>query len=264
MAISLRNQLGDTNDSLDKTEAIFGQKSGVMYGTQPFAVRDGRAFEVTSRDLLNGNNWILTAVTTTGVAVNAISATSATLPERVVLTTGTTAHDNLQIQFGQALTMGSATVAAATPFVIRSGFNTHFKCRFRVTTTAADAAFFLGLANVDTTILASSVISTNAAIGALKAASGITTNGHIRTGASGTSTALTTAFTINTWYEFGFVVQGTGSVVYFWNGVETGASSLTNIPANTDLLTPTFAISTGAGAAATLELSGMYAWEEMV
>lgn len=266
MAYNTRNVIRYAANDLDALEAGLPAKSRAFYGFQPFGRLVGNQVGVDNTSLINraGSDWILTAVTSTGVAVNAIQAATSALPPFLRLTTGTTQHDNLQIQHANTgTTIGTASAVAWAPFIAKAGYNIHFKARVQLTTTVANAAFFLGLVPVDTTILASSVIGNNDALGFYKAASAACT-GLIRAGGTSTATTLSGGFTptISTWYDLEMLVSGRTSVQYWVNGTCTGETTMTNLPSNSTSLCLSAAISAGTAAAATLEVQQLVCFQE--
>ena len=232
MAYNTRNVIRYAANDLDALEAGLPAKSRAFYGFQPFGAIVGNQVGISNDSLINraGTDWILTEVGTAGA--KAVQAATASLPPFVRYTTGGTQHDNGQIQSACPGTLGSGTAAGWAPFIAKAGYNIHFKVRVLLGTTVANAAFFLGLAPVDTTILASSAIGNNDALGFYKAASA-TCVGLVRAGGTSTSTALSGGFTptISTWYDLEMLVSGRTSVQFWVNGTCTGQTTMTNLPA---------------------------------
>src|SRR4051812_12869452 len=107
MAESLRDVLTFT----DPYKAAAPYVSNAFAGAKVLGHMAGRTTMIDNRTLMDlGRNFILTAVTSSGSATNAIQAPTATLPPVLKLTTGTTADDNLQLQLASAQT-ASATAA---------------------------------------------------------------------------------------------------------------------------------------------------------
>jgi hypothetical protein len=263
MAYNRRNTIRYAANDLDVLEAGFGTKSRAMYGMQPHGRLVGTQVGIDNTSLINraGSDWILTEVGTAGA--KALQAATSALPPFVRYTTGGTQHDNGQIQSAAPGTLGSGTAAAWAPFIAKAGFNIHMRARFQLTTTVANAAFFIGLIPVDTTILSSSAIANNDAIGFYKAASTACV-GLVRAGGTSTSTTLGSGFTptISTWYDLQMLVNGRDSVTFWVDGTETGQTTMTNLPANTVTLALSAAISAGTAAAATLELQSLVCYQE--
>lgn len=263
MAYNQRNVIRYAANDLDALEAGLPAKSRAFYGFQPFGHIVGAQVGVTNESLINraGTDWVITEVGTSGA--KAIQAATSALPPFARFTTGGTQHDNIQIQHAVPGTFGSTTAAAWAPFIAKAGYNIHFKARLQLTTTVANAAFFVGLAPVDTTILASSAIDNNNALGFYKAASTACV-GLLRAGGTSTSTTLSGGFTptISTWYDLEMLVTGRTSVQFWVNGTCTGQTTVTNLPSNSTTLALTAAISAGTAAAATLELQQLVCFQE--
>jgi hypothetical protein len=85
-----------------------------------------------------------------------------------------------------------------------------------------------------------------------------------RTASTDTDTTGDAAFTINTWYDVGFKISGRTSITFYINGKKYYEPTMTNLPANTVLLSPTAVISAGTAAAATLELQSMTCYQEAI
>lgn len=272
LAFSPRNLLGVGGATkLSAMELALPPADKALYGVQPFGQRDGRYFEVTSHDVLQrlGTQWIHTMVDSgTGAAqVVAIQDPTATRGPFLKVTTNAAQHDSNQFQFAIAKTAGSTSLTAYAPFVAKAGYDLSFFMRFQITSTVANAVFAAGLSIVDTTLLASSVIDTASFIGFYKAASA-TMGGVVRTGGTSTTTALTVGGTsgwtptVSTMYEIGFRLQGRTSITYYVNGEATGSTTMTNLPANTVVLCPSFVLGAGTAAAATMEIEGAYWGQE--
>ena len=263
MGYNRRNVVRYAANDLDALEAGLPTKSRAFYGFQPFGSIVGSQVGIPNSSLIQrlGSDWVLTEVGTS--SAKGVQAPTAALPPFVRFTTDTTQHNNAQIQSGFAATAGSATVSAWAPFVAKAGFNLHFKARVLVGTTVANAAFFLGLVPVDTTILASSAIGNNDAIGFYKAASAACV-GLVRAGGTSTSTTLGAGFTptVSTWYDLEMLIQGRDSVNFWVNGESTGQTTMTNLPANTVTLALSAAISAGTSAAATLDIQQLVCYQE--
>lgn len=267
MPINERNVKRYAAADLSALEAICPPSDKGMFGFQPDNMWVGAQFGIPNSSLINraGFDWVITEVGTSGA--KAIQAATALLPPFARFTTGSTQHDNIQIQSGIAKTFGSTTVTAWDPFIAKANYNIHFRTRFQITTTVANAAVALGLSIVDTTVLDSSAITSSSFIGFYKAAS-TAMKGRLTTGGSTTSDDLVnsggTTFTptVSTWYTLDMLIKGRTSVNYWIDGVPTGASSLSNLPANTVTLALTAAISANTAAAATLELQSLVAFQE--
>lgn len=282
MATSERNLLlpnGGGNQRISTMESGLPASDYALAGMQPLGSKDGRHYEVTARDLLQaaGTQWIHTMVDGDGDAaqVIAIQDPTATLGSFLKIQTNDKQHDNNQIQYGVAKTLGSTTVTAYAPFVAKAGYNIHFECRFRIHTglgsgTVALTSLLMGLSVVDTTLLASSAIGTTDFIGFYKAASA-TMGGVVRTSSTSTTTALTAAGvsgftpTISTWYTVGFKLNGRTSITYyvdFGNGNSVSSTTMTNLPANTVVLTPSIAVGNSSTVACELDIAGFYCGQE--
>lgn len=252
----------------DPTNAVFGPQADGLYLLEPEGLLDGSVFGVRPAQLFSAaTGWIITEVGTSGA--KAIQAATATLPPFARFTTGTTQHDNIQIQQAiDTVTYGGAVSAVAhAPFICKANYNIHFGCRVQLTTTVANAAVLLGIGTIDTTSLASSAITNDDFVGFYKAASG-TMGGVVRNGGTSTTQALTVGGTsgwtptVSTWYDLEFLVEGRTQVTFFVNGEATTQQTMTNLPANTEVLALTAAVSAGTAAAATLEIQSIYCYQE--
>lgn len=259
MATSPLNELSFRKDWF---EGRTGEKSPTLRYTQPGGLFNGNSIWQMNDDLYDpGRQWINTEV---GTGTKAIVLATATKPTVLTLTTGATQHNNIQMQWAKALTSGSTTAAAFAPFICKTGSDIAMRFRFQCTTTAANAAIFAGLSIVDTTLLATSALDATSMIGLWKASGGIATAGIVRTASTNTSAALDAAFTINTWYDFGIYISGRTSVEFWLNGVRTYQSDMTNLPANTVNLAPSFVVAAGTAAAATMEVQSIATWQENI
>lgn len=259
MATSPMNELSFRKDWFEgRTSA----KCGTLRYTQPGGLYNGNSIWQMNDDLYNiGASWITTEV---GTGTKALVLATATTPTILRLTTGGTQHNNIQAQWARAQTAGSTTATAFAPFICKTGSDIAMRFRFQCTTTAANAAIFAGLSIVDTTLLASSALDATSMIGLSKVSGGIATAGIVRTASTNTSAALDAAFTINTWYDFGIYISGRTSVEFWLNGVRTYQSDMTNLPANTVNLAPSFVVSAGTAAAATMEVQACATWQENI
>ena len=276
MATSSRNQLGVGGArKLSALESTLPVADKYMFGAQPHGALDGRFTQIPSSHLLQelGRRWILTTVdTATGDAtgVRAIQAATATEGPFVRLTTNANVADSEQLQYAAAQTASTTaagSITAYAPFIAKAGYNIHFGMRIRIGTTVANAAVLFGLAEVDTTLMASHVISTASLIGFYKAASA-TMGGVVRASSTSTTTALTVGGTsgwtptVSTWYDIGFKLVGRDSITFYVDGEATGSTTMTNLPANTVLLCPSICLAPGTSAIATMDISGFYCGQE--
>lgn len=265
MSVSYRNQVKEGAQPLSALEAIFGESDGALAGVQPFGLLDGRFRGIGMRNLLNGGEWVVTDVGTT--SAKAIQSGTASLPPHLKITTGTSQHNNCQLQHGIASTMGSDTVGAFGEHICKTGYSQHFYTRFRLTTTVANAVLLLGLSVVDTTQISSSALDMTDFVGLYKAASSAKATGLLRASSTNTSIDIED-LVVNNWYEFGMHIKDRTNVTFWLKDISTGTttrvgqSTVTNLPANTVSLTPTIVIGASTAAAATLEVAGFFAGQE--
>lgn len=144
----------------------------------------------------------------------------------------TTYPGTLAIDAGAATAAQGANVQRAkSAFIPASGKSIWAEFNVRMTTTVV-AELFIGLAALDTTIIAGSAMTTNNRIGWTS----VTDNGVLLFDADKAGTALTAiaAATVSTsaWVRLGFVYDGDADTVQqYVNGVATGAVVPTaNIP----------------------------------
>lgn len=266
LAISPRNWLGNNELAPDQFEAALGVKNHLEMGTfQPHGFLIGKQFGFPYSWFMDGGKWIYTETDASGTGT--LSAATATLPPFWTITTPSNAqHDSGQIQAATGATLGSTTQTAWAPFIAKAGYNIVFRSRFRVPTSITNQAFAIGLHAVDTTMFASSAFDNNTQfIGLLKAGGAATCVGHLRAGAGTTSTSSLATLTFDTWYDFGFRVNGRTSVDFYFNGTKTTQPTVTNLPANTQTLCPSWVIASSAGAAAlAMDMQCLVAWQEAI
>lgn len=263
MAASKHNVLQFRRDPF---EAMAGPEAKGLHTFQPLGLINGKSFGMPNSDLYDiGRNFILTEVGTGTVPT--VTLGTATLPPHVKFITGATQHDNQQLQWARALTSSATaagSVTAIAPFVAKAGYNIHFGVEYMTSSTATLPAIFAGLVPVDTTVLASSAIGNNDAIGLYKVGAA-DTNAIIRAGGTSTTVDLSSGTTvINTWHSFEFLLEGRTTCSFWFDGVRTGESTMTNLPANTVTLCPTLAVSATTGAAVTVNFRRFYCYQEAV
>lgn len=115
-----------------------------------------------------------------------------------------------------------------------------FETRIKVADTYDKVQLFAGLAESDTTLLASGAISHNNGIGiaSLTTAAGVAILSAVKATAAGTVAGIKT-IAEDTWFTFGFKVNGVTSIEYWIDGVKGSSTLLTdNIPIVA--LTPSF------------------------
>lgn len=274
MAWSPRNQLGVGGArKLSATEASFNSNDDSLEGFQPFGVFNGKVWATPTDVLTNpGYRWIHTMVDGGGDAaqVIAVQDPTATLGPTFKVTTNDAQFDSNQFQFATAKTAGSTTLSAYGPLVAKAGYDIFFEMDVIFDTTVANANFLAGVAKVDTAILTAgaSTVAVDDFVGFRKLASG-TMVGLIRTGDSDTTVALTVGGTsgwtptISTWYRLGFRVNGRTSVTFYVDGEETGTTTMTNLPANTIPLCPSFSLKAGTAAVAAIRTRNFFAAQEV-
>jgi len=269
MASSARNVLVgglSTGEGQDIYEACAPASSRAFGGMQPMANQLGKEIAIPHEHLLDvGRHWIYTEIGGgTSNPAGVLTAPTATLPPRVIITSDGTQHRGAQIQYALAKTASGTSAGTSTAnalFIPKAGYNIALRCRFRVTTTATNSSWVLGLCPVDTTMLASSVIDLTDLLGFYKP-SGITVTGVVRTSSTSTSSTLTTAFTINDWHEAEMRINGVSSAEFWWNGAKVVQTTMTNIP--TAELTLGFAGVGATAAAATFEIQSLVARQEAI
>lgn len=164
-------------------------------------------------DATTGDGWTLTQSNATGVISGLTTDQGGVL---VVNSAGSTADDSINAQLTNCL------------FKPAAGVTIRFEAR--VNMTDASQQFFLGLAGVDTTLLASGAIDdTVDKCGFFHHAA--STDNKISSICSRTSTEDATADVAanadNTYVKLGFVINGLTSVTFYVNGVavETGTTT---------------------------------------
>jgi hypothetical protein len=128
-------------------------------------------------------------------------------------------------------------------FLPKADRNLWFEARVKVTgITNLNAELFIGLAEIDSTVIAASAVHTSNHIGF----SSVTDDGVLLANAEKAGTGATnTGVTIkaDTWYRLGFKVSGLTSVSFFVNDQYVSALPAANIPIV--VLAPTFVCQSG-------------------
>lgn len=118
-------------------------------------------------------------------------------------------------------------------FVPAAGKHIWAEFRFKIVDTFDKVQLFVGLAESDTTIIASGAISTGNHIGMYGAAANAGTMVLAGNKAAAATTKALSAIAEDTYIRFGFYVEGITSVTPYINGVALGSSSVlatANIP----------------------------------
>uniref|UniRef100_A0A6M3XGL9 SO2946-like C-terminal domain-containing protein n=1 Tax=viral metagenome TaxID=1070528 RepID=A0A6M3XGL9_9ZZZZ len=140
-------------------------------------------------------------------------------------------------------TQGIQAQKTLASFLPKAGRNIWFEARVKVTGIAnLNAELFIGLAEIDTTVIAASAVSTANHLGF----SSVTDDCILLANAEKAGTgATTTGVTIkaDTWYRFGFKVSGLTSVSFYVNDAYVSALPTANIPIV--VLAPTFVCQSG-------------------
>lgn len=116
-----------------------------------------------------------------------------------------------------------------------------YECRVKAADIATGPEFFAGLAITDTTLVASSALSSQA-IGFKSVTDDNVILATCKDGSSETTASSIHTFVDDAWVKLGFKVTGTSKVEFFVNGVSVG-SITANIP--TTELTPSLVCQTG-------------------
>lgn len=132
------------------------------------------------------------------------------------------------------------TLASFKP---KAGRAIWYKSKVKVTGIAnLNAELFIGLAEIDPTVIAASAVTTNNHIGF----SSVTDNGILLANSAKAGTGATTTGTTivsDTWITLGFKVSGLDSVSFYVNGAQVSALPTANIPIV--VLAPTFVCQSG-------------------
>ncbi len=260
MASPLRNIVGGHSRALDPFESAVPQSASGLAGMQPLGQMVGKQFGSDYDRFLNGMFWDKNE-TGTGTAV--ITDSDATNPPIWTLTTGGTGSDTIAIDSMTGATLDSATQSAWSPFICKSGFNIYMSARFKVTSTVANAAFLIGLKKAGAA-LGSAAIAVDDFVGFNMPHTTAAMVGTVRTSDTGTATSTLQTVVIDTWYDLLMRVNGRSSVEFWVNGVRTGQTTMTNLPANTVKLALGCAVATNATAAAVLVLQRLVAFQEAI
>jgi hypothetical protein len=141
------------------------------------------------------------------------------------------------------VTQGINAQKSLATFLPKAGRNIWFETRVKVTgIDNLNAELFMGLAEIDGTVIAASTVSTANHIGF----SSVTDDGILLANAEKAGTGATdTGVTIknDTWYTLGFKVTGLDYVTFYVNNVKCGSLPTANIPIV--VLAPTFVCQSG-------------------
>lgn len=271
MPESLREQLAP---NIHPWRAAAGGPVAGLKGFKVLGHQTGHATALMNDDIYDvGRNFIYTEVGS-GATKGVVQAPTSTLPSVLQFTTGATQHNNQQIQWGKgqtASTTSAGTSTAFAPFLIKAsavpgdgGNSIHLRCRMLISTTIANAAFFVGLSSVSTTLFSASAPNVNDMVGFYKAAGAATVAGVEIAGGVTTTTVLNTnTLVANTWYTFEFLIRERLSTTWWINGNSTGDATGTSVlPANTVALSPSFVVSAGTAAAATAQVQGFFCGQD--
>jgi hypothetical protein len=149
---------------------------------------------------------------------------------------------------------GAQLQVVGTPFAIASGKPLYFGCKYTLD-EATQSDFLVGLAEKDTTLLAtSSAHALNFAEGIIFAKlDGVTTiNAIARTGSANTSTSVSTAMDAVA-HVYEFLYNGT-TLSFYFDGIEVVSGIATGWP--TAVLSPSIALMSGT----TTALNGLISW----
>jgi len=185
------------------------------------------------------NTWTLTQATAGSAAI------SVTVPGSLTLDAGsTTAHQGAQIQHKKAT------------FLPAAGKDIWFECSVLLG-TALTGEFFIGLAAVDTTIIASGSMSTNNRIGWTGVAGdGVMVFDCDKAGTGTTATGVTLSITVR--HKLGFYYDGTADTVQqYVDGVATGTAIATTYIPKAACINPSFVCQTSGTSQPTMNISGL-------
>lgn len=184
-------------------EHVFDPQIGVLLDEQ---------WQSWDPEATNGN-WVLTQATTGTAAISTAGPGVLELDSN-----STTATQGAQIQ------------RVKSAFVPVAGSKIFAEFEFKVVDTYDKIELFVGLSEIDTTLIASSANSSANHIGwEITNDDGVLLFAGEKAGTRGTKTAATIAE--DTWVRLGFVVDGVTGIQQYINGVATGTAIATaNIP----------------------------------
>lgn len=246
-------------------------KANGLAGAKTLGFMSGNTIQMDSRDIYDvGRNFIYTEVGS-GATAGVVQAPSATVPAVLQLTTGASLSNSQQLQWAKgqtASTTAAGTATAFAPFSIRAGTNgngansIHARFKIQLTSSATNASFFVGLANVNTALFgthAPNLSNMTDAIGFYKAGGAATIAGYESAAGTATTTVLSAnTIVISTWYTLDLYIKENLAATWWINGTRVGgdATGAANLPAGTVALCPSIVISAGTAAAATLQVAG--------
>jgi len=127
-------------------------------------------------------------------------------------------------------TQGPNIQLDSAQFKPAAGKKIYFEARIKASAITSGINFFLGLAEVDTTVIATNAVSTANHVGF----SSVTADGILLFNSEKAGTGDTGACTTleaDTWVKLGFLIDGVDSIKQFVDGVETGTAKVAaNIP----------------------------------
>lgn len=220
-----------------------GAQSRFWQGFKPMGLLTGEVVGYGNSHMLQLKNHVATNL-------NASAVTTADGdPTLLQFVTGTTQHDNSQIQ----LSVDDGTTAFALGKIVADKrFWLEMRCK--VSADINDCALVFGLCVADTTILASSAVGFTEGAFFFKAGGAATALGTLRVSSTSTSTAAIATMANDTWITLGIrSADGDGSVEFWVDGVPTIQTTLTNVP--TGNLVPTIAFGVSDTTTKTLKVS---------
>jgi len=144
------------------------------------------------------------------------------------------------------VTQGCNLQRPAASFIPKAGRTIYFETRLKLVDTFDDCEFFAGLAELDTTIIGTSAVSTGNHI----AFTCVTDNGVLLSNAekaTAGTTGVGTTLAEDTWVTLGIKVNGLTDITYYVNGAAVNKiSTAANIPIVG--LAPSFVCQTGGTA----------------
>lgn len=264
MAISLRNILGGHSRANDPYESAAPQSSQGLAGTQPVGSLRGKEVLIPHDHLFEPYHWKQTLVSVGATSSTVVTAASATLPQHLVITSGSTNGDGVNLQYAAATDFSALTTyAAVTPFVCKTGFNIHLRARFLLVDDVSTVGLIVGLTPVDTALLSSGAIDQASFVGLYKATSSTNMVGTVRTASASTSSTLAT-IAADTWYDFEMVINGRAGVIFYLNGAKTYQGTVTNLPANTVPMTLSLAYQTMSSGAEVMKVQSLTCSQEAI
>lgn len=245
-------------DARDHLNAGLSSGSGPLAGFSPLAIIRGQAKARGQgfSDLSMRASFVLGDLNSGTAALTRVAAAAT---QATILRLGSGASTN---DYGaQAQLSSDGGTTKILPIIAASGIVSVIGGRIK-TNVASAAGFLVGFADADTAALSSgSAINLSDFVGYYKAPGGTALAATVRTSSTSTSSTRDASFAADTWREFAVVIDERANVTFWLDGaISLVQTTVSNLPANTVAMTPTFAVANGTspGAETLLDFDELY------